>query len=144
MGLLFRSWKMLLISMVPNLVPLILTGGVMGLFGIPLSTSTSIVFVISFGIAVDDTIHFLTRYRLERGQGRDVQEAIRNTILGTGKAMILTSIVLLGGFILLLASDFGGTFNTGFFTALTILFALIADLLMLPILLKWIYGTKLK
>ena len=138
MGLLFRSWKMLLISIVPNVVPLLLTGGVMGLFGISLSSSTSIVFVISFGIAVDDTIHFLTRFRLERNRGKGVDEAIRLTILGTGKAMILTSIVLLGGFVLLLASDFGGTFNTGFFTGLTIIFALLSDLLLLPLLLKWV------
>lgn len=138
MGLLFRSWKMLFVSMLPNVIPLVLTGGVMGLFGIPLSTSTAIVFVISFGIAVDDTIHFLTRYRLERQQGHSVDDAISNTLLGTGKAMILTSIVLLGGFVLLLASSFGGTFNTGFFTALTIVFALFADLIFLPVLLRWV------
>lgn len=138
MGLLFRSWKMLFVSMLPNIIPLVLTGGVMGLFGITLSTSTAIVFVISFGIAVDDTIHFLTRYRLERQQGQSVEDAITRTLLGTGKAMILTSIVLLGGFAILLASDFGGTFNTGFFTALTILFALFADLIFLPVLLRWL------
>ncbi|MEZ4828030.1 MAG: MMPL family transporter [Bacteroidia bacterium] len=115
MGLLFRSWKMLIISMIPNIVPLILTGGVMGLFGIHLTTSTALVFVIAFGIAVDDTIHFLTRYKLEISLGRPVDVAVRNTILGTGKAMILTSIVLLGGFMILLTSNFGGTFNTGAF-----------------------------
>lgn len=138
MGLLFKSWKMLFVSMLPNVIPLILTGGVMGLFGIPLSSSTAIVFVISFGIAVDDTIHFLTRYRLERQRGKGVDEAISATLLGTGKAMILTSIVLLGGFALLLFSSFGGTFNTGFFTALTIVFALLADLIFLPVLLRWV------
>ena len=138
MGLLFRSWKMLFVSMLPNVIPLVLTGGVMGLFGIPLSTSTAIVFVISFGIAVDDTIHFLTRYRLERQQGYSVDDAITHTLLGTGKAMVLTSIVLLGGFVLLLFSSFGGTFNTGFFTALTIVFALLADLIFLPVLLRWV------
>ena len=138
MGVLFRSWKMMLISMVPNIIPLLLTGGIMGLFGIKLTPSTSIVFVIAFGIAVDDTIHFLTRYQLERREGRSVEQAIRATMLGTGKAIILTSLVLLSGFVLLLASTFGGTFNTGLFTALTILFALLADLLLLPILLRWV------
>lgn len=140
MGLLFRSWKMVLISMVPNVIPLILTGGVMGLFGIKLTASTAIVFVIAFGIAVDDTIHFLTRYRLERAQGRTPEVAIRNTIMGTGKAMILTSLVLMAGFVILLASNFGGTFSTGLFTAMTIVFALLADLFLLPIFLgvsKW-------
>jgi uncharacterized protein len=136
MGFLFRSGKMLLISMVPNVIPLIFTGGVMGLFGITLTASTAIVFVIAFGIAVDDTIHMLSRYRLERKQGRTVDEAIRNSLLGTGKAMVMTSVVLMGGFVLLIASDFGGTFNTGLFTALTIVFALLADLLLLPVLLR--------
>lgn len=137
MGLLFRSWRMLLISMVPNAIPLVLTGGVMGAFGITLTASTSLVFVIAFGVAVDDTIHFLTRYRLERQQGASQDEAIHRTLLGTGKAMIITSLVLMAGFVMLLASDFGGTFNTGLFTGLTIVFALIADLLLLPVLLRW-------
>ena len=133
MGLLFRSWRMLLISMIPNIIPLIITGGVMGLMGIKLTASTAIVFVISFGIAVDDTIHFLTRYKLERNLGRPQSVAIRNTILGTGKAVVITSMVLMAGFVLLLASDFGGTFSTGLFTALTIIFALLADLFLLPV-----------
>ena len=133
MGLLFKSWRMLLISMIPNIIPLIITGGIMGLMGIKLTASTAIVFVISFGIAVDDTIHFLTRYKLERNLGKSQQEAIRETILGTGKAVIITSLVLMSGFVLLLASDFGGTFNTGLFTALTIIFAMLADLFLLPI-----------
>lgn len=138
MGILFRSWRMLLISLAPNIIPLIFTGGVMGLFGITLTASTALVFVIAFGIAVDDTIHFLNRYRMERSRGLSVDEAITMTILGTGKAMLITSLVLMGGFILLLASDFGGTLNTGLFTALTIVFALLADLLLLPILVRWI------
>jgi len=136
MGMLFRSWKMLLISMVPNVVPLVLTGGVMGLFGITLTASTALVFVIAFGIAVDDTIHFLSRYRLERRNGLDKDAAILETLKGTGKAMILTSFILMGGFVLLLASDFGGTLNTGLFTALTIIFAMFSDLFLLPILLR--------
>ncbi|MDX2249887.1 MAG: MMPL family transporter [Bacteroidia bacterium] len=143
MGLMFRSWKMLIISIVPNVIPLVLTGGVMGLFGIPLTTSTALVFVIAFGIAVDDTIHFLTRYRIEILQGHNVETAIRNTLLGTGKAMILTSAVLLGGFLILLTSNFGGTFNTGLFTGLTILFALIGDIIILPILLRMFGGKHL-
>lgn len=138
MGLLFRSWKMLFISMLPNVIPLILTGGVMGLFQISLTASTSIVFVIAFGIAVDDTIHFLTRYRMERTLGKPVEEAIHATMLGTGKAMIMTSLILLGGFVILLASDFGGTFSVGLFTGLTVIFALLSDFLLLPILLRWV------
>jgi hypothetical protein len=138
MGLLFRSWRMLLASMLPNVVPLLLTGGVMGLFGITLTASTTLVFVIAFGVAVDDTIHFLTRYRLERQQGHDVDTAIRHTLLGTGKAMIITSLILMAGFVMLMFSNFGGTFSTGLFTGLTVLFALLADLLLLPVLLRWL------
>ncbi len=143
MGLLFRSWKMLLISMIPNIIPLIITGGIMGLLGIKLTASTAIVFVISFGIAVDDTIHFLTRYKLERRLGHSPDVAIRNTMLGTGKAMIITSLVLMSGFVLLLASNFGGTFNTGLFTALTIVFALLSDIFLIPILIKNIEKKEL-
>ena len=139
MGALFRSAKMLLVSLIPNVIPLLLTGGIMGLFGITLSTSTAIVFVIAFGIAVDDTIHFLARFRLERSKGHDIDTAIHHTVKGTGKAIILASFVLLCGFSLLMASNFGGTFNTGFFTAMTIIFALLADLFLLPILLRWFY-----
>ncbi|GAB4415012.1 MAG: MMPL family transporter [Bacteroidia bacterium] len=142
MGLLFRSWKMLIISLIPNIVPLVLTGGVMGLFGINLTASTALVFVIAFGIAVDDTIHFLTRYRQETDSGKDVDQALAATMMGTGKAMIITSLILLGGFILLLASDFGGTYNTGLFTGLTVVFALLADLLLLPVLVRWAYRTQ--
>ncbi|MEL6676134.1 MAG: MMPL family transporter [Bacteroidota bacterium] len=137
-GWLFRSGKILMVSMVPNIIPLILTGGFMGLFGIQLTASTALVFVIAFGIAVDDTIHFLSRYRIERNQGATVDAAISATMQGTGKAMIITSLILIAGFVLLIASDFGGTFNTGLFTALTIVFALLADLVLLPVLLRWV------
>lgn len=142
MGLLFGSFKMLMISMIPNTIPLIFTGGIMGLFSIPLNASTAIIFVISFGIAVDDTIHALTRYRLERKLGRSVNTAVRHMVVGTGKAMIMTSMVLIAGFVLLLTSDFGGTLATGLFTALTILFALLADLFLLPILLRYFYKEE--
>ncbi|MEL7339781.1 MAG: MMPL family transporter, partial [Bacteroidota bacterium] len=142
MGLLFRSFRMLAISMLPNVIPLFLTGGVMGLFGISLTASTAIVFVISFGIAVDDTIHFLTRYRLERQLGNTVEDSIGKTIRGTGKAMVMTSLVLLGGFLILLASDFGGTFSVGLFTALTVVFALLSDFLLLPVLLRWVEKAR--
>jgi hypothetical protein len=144
MGILFRSWKMLIVSILPNIVPLLLTGGVMGLFGIRLTASTALVFVVSFGIAVDDTIHFLTRFRLERRLGAALEPALRATTLETGKAMIITSLILMSGFVVLLASDFGGTFNTGLFTALTILFALICDLLLLPALLRLAYRREQK
>lgn len=138
MGFLFKSWKMLFVSMVPNMIPLVLTGGLMGLFDITLTASTALVFVIAFGIAVDDTIHFLSRYKLERSLGNDLETAIWNTLQGTGKALLLTSFILIAGFVLLLLSDFGGTYSTGLFTGLTILFAMLSDLFLLPILIRWV------
>ncbi|MDX1905610.1 MAG: MMPL family transporter [Bacteroidia bacterium] len=141
MGLLFRSPRMVILSMVPNLIPLLLTAGVMGLFGIRLTASTALVFTVSFGIAVDDTIHFLNRYRLELAKGLANTAAIRITMLETGKATVLTSLILMCGFGVLVASDFGGTFNTGLFTALTVVFALLCDLFLLPVLLKF-WGGK--
>ncbi|HHG85488.1 MAG TPA: hypothetical protein ENJ82_12145 [Bacteroidetes bacterium] len=137
MGVLFRSWRMLLIGVVPNIIPLLVTAGIMGFTGVSLRASTSIVFLVAFGIAVDDTIHFLSRLAIELREGRDLESAIHNTITGTGKALILTTIILFAGFVLLLTSDFGGTYVMGFFTALTLLVALVSDLLLLPVLVRW-------
>ena len=138
MGLVFRSFKMVFISMLPNVIPLLATAGVMGLLGITLTTSSAVVFVVIFGIAVDDTIHFMAHYKLERAKlPNDKEEAIRRTMLGTGKAMILTSIILLTGFMTLLSSTFGGTFNIGLFSLITIVFAVLSDLFLAPLLLKY-------
>lgn len=137
MGLLFRSWRMLLIGVIPNIIPLVITAGLMGFLGITLRASTSIVYLIAFGVAVDDTIHFLGRLRIEIREGRDRETAIYNTLMGTGKALILTTVILVAGFSMLLKSSFGGTFAVGLFTALTLLIALISDLLLLPVLVRW-------
>ncbi len=137
MGLLFKSVRMLIIGVVPNVIPLLVTGALMGFMGITLRASTSIVFLIAFGVAVDDTIHFLGRLRIELSEGRDLETAIRNTVLGTGKALVLTTIILIAGFSMLLTSDFGGTFSVGLFTTLTLMVALFADLLLLPVLVRW-------
>lgn len=137
MGLLFRSWRMLIIGVIPNIIPLVITAGLMGFLGITLRASTSIVYLIAFGVAVDDTIHFLGRLRIEIKEGRGREEAIYNTLMGTGKALILTTIILVAGFSMLLTSSFGGTFAVGVFTGLTLLVALASDLLLLPVLVRW-------
>jgi hypothetical protein len=137
MGLLFRNWRMLIVAIIPNVIPLIVTAGVMGYLGITLRASTSIVFLVAFGIAVDDTIHFLSRFRMELSEGHDRERALRNAISGTGKAMLITGIILLSGFMVLLTSDFGATFVVGLFTALTLAVAMAADMLLLPILIRW-------
>ena len=137
MGVLFKDWKMALIGMIPNILPLLFTAGMMGLMGITLRSSTSIVFLVAFGIAVDDTIHFLSRYRLEIKDGNDMETSLLNTMLGTGKAMILTTMILLSGFAFLMTSSFGGTYVVGLFTALTLVMALLADLFFLPVLIRF-------
>lgn len=131
-GLLFRSFRMVFISFIPNMLPLLMIAGIMGWSGIDLKVSTSIIFTIAFGIAVDDTIHFMSKLRLELAAGKSTQEAVASTFRSTGKAIILTSIMLCGGFITLGLSSFLGTFYIGVLISLTLLFAVLADLYLLP------------
>lgn len=135
MGFLFRSIKMALLSLVPNIFPIVLTAGCIGYLGIPLNMSTALIFTIAFGIAVDDTIHFLSRYKQEMNRGIQNFWAIRRTFLSTGKAIIITTIMLIGGFGSLILSDFKSTFYIGLFVSMTLIFAVITDLTLLPLLL---------
>ena len=135
MGLLFRSVKMVIISLIPNTLPLLMVAGIMGYFGIALKPSTALVFGVAFGIAVDDSIHFLARYRLARRLGDSVSDAITNSFSDTGVSMIYTSIILFFGFVCFLASEFGGTQALGLLTSLTLLIAMFSNLLFLPALL---------
>lgn len=139
MGMLFRSLRMLVISIVPNLIPLIVIAGVMGFFGINLKITTAIVFTISFGIAIDDTIHFLSNFKMELSKGKTKVYALKSTYLGTGKAILLTTIILIGGFSMLLVSDFMGTFYMGLMIFITLIVALLADLFLLPLLLLYFF-----
>ena len=134
-GLLFRSLRMMLISLVPNVLPLLFIAGFMGALDIDLKVSTSIIFTIAFGIAVDDTLHFLAKYRILLEQGRTPLWALRRTFLATGKAIIITSIILCGGFATLMLSSFEGTFHIGLLVSLTLCFAVLVDLAVLPLLL---------
>lgn len=134
---LFRSFSMVFITLVCNLLPLIITGGIMGFMGVDLKISTSIIFIISFGIAVDDSIHFLSKFRSERKK-HDTATAIRNSYLSTGKAIVLTSFILVGGFLVLCLSSFLGIFYVGLLVSVTLFVALITVLTLLPVLLKWL------
>ena len=134
-GLMFKNLKMVLICLIPNIFPLLLIGALMGYTGIDLKVSTSIIFTIAFGIAVDDTIHFMTKLRLQLNKGYSMLYALKRTFISTGKAIIVTSIILCGGFLTLIMSDFLGTFYIGLLISLTLLFAVLADLLLLPVLL---------
>lgn len=134
-GILFRSFRMLIVTLIPNLIPLLLIAGIMGIFGIYLKLSTSIIFTIAFGIAVDDTIHFISKLRIELNKGKSLMFAVKHTFLYTGKAIIITTLILAGGFLTLILSSFGGTFYTGLLVSLTLIFAVVADLALLPVLL---------
>lgn len=143
MAFLFGSAKMVFISIVPNLIPLLLTGGIMGLVGIPLKPSTILVFSIAFGISVDDTIHFLAKYRQElRANNWDIKKSVIIAIRETGVSMFYTSIVLLFGFSILMASEFGGSQALGFLVGITLFFAMLSNLVVLPSFLmsldKWV------
>jgi uncharacterized protein len=141
-GLMFKSVTMTFVALIPNLFPLLMIAGIMGFFGIDMKVSTSIIFTIAFGIAVDDTIHFLSKLRGELAKGKSMLYALKRTYLSTGKAIIITTIILCGGFLTLIASDFRGTFYIGLLISLTLLFAVLADLLLLPVLLLSIFKNK--
>ncbi len=136
MGVLFRNVRMILISLIPNIIPLLITAGIMGYFSIPLKPSTALIFSIAFGISVDDSIHFLAKYRQELfANGFNVSVAISKSLRETGASMIYTSIILFCGFVIFVASGFGGTIALGKLTSLTLLFAMLANLVVLPALL---------
>jgi len=139
MGVVYRSWRMMILTIVPNLFPLLVVAGIMGFMGIPLKVSTSIIFNIAFGIAVDDTIHFLARTRSLIAEGLSRQYAVKRAFLTTGKAMIVTSLILSGGFLSLVFSDFLGTFYIGLLISLTLFIALIAELLYTPLAVLMFY-----
>jgi predicted RND superfamily exporter protein len=138
MAFLFRNWRMLVVSLVPNLLPLLIAGAMLGFLGIELEAGVSIVFAIIFGIAVDDTIHFLSKYKLARGRGLGTTEAIHVTFRETGKAIVLTSIVLFFGFLVMLFSISPPSVTIGLLISLTLASALISDLLFIPLLLRWL------
>lgn len=132
MGFLFRSWRIVIISLITNIIPLIITAGIMSLNGIEMRLSTSVIFIIAFGIAVDDTIHFLTKFKHEIRAGKSKNEALRTTFTTTGKAIIVTTMIISGGFLTLSFSDFLGTHYLGVYISLTLFIALLAVLMVLP------------
>ena len=136
MAYMFRSFKMIVISLIPNLLPLIITAGVMGFTGIPLKPSTILVFSIAFGISVDDTIHFLAKYRQELIENNwKIKPAVYSSLRETAISMFYTSIVLFFGFAVFMSSNFGGTVALGGLVSVTLLFAMLANLILLPSLL---------
>jgi predicted RND superfamily exporter protein len=133
---LFRSVRMILISLIPNIFPLLITAGLMGYLGVPIKPSTILVFSIAFGISVDDTIHFLAKYRQELKANKwRVKQSVYAALKETGVSMFYTSIVLFFGFLVFTISSFGGTIALGGLVSITLLFAMVSNLLLLPSLL---------
>jgi hypothetical protein len=130
----FRDWRMVLVALIPNIVPLLFIAGVMGYLGIDLKVSTAIIFTISFGIAEDDTIHMLAALRHHLRSGLSPAYALKRTYLRTGKAVTVTSLMLLSGFVTLVFSDFASVHYMGVLITLTLAFAFVAELLLLPAL----------
>ncbi len=137
MGLLFKNFKMLFLALVPNVIPLLFAAALIGYTGVALEAGVSIVFAIIFGIAVDDTIHFLSKYKLAKDQyGGDQEKAMEVTFQECGKAIIFTTIILFFGFLVLLFSNNQPSQVIGMLISVTLLSALVADLTILPVLMR--------
>lgn len=132
-ALMFRSFKMVLVSIIPNLLPLLMTAGLMGFLGIPLKPSTLLVFGIAFGMSVDDTLRFLAQYRLELSRNDwKIKKSVFATFDDAGISMFYTSIILFFGFSVFMLSSFGGTVALGGLVALTLFFGMLSNLVLLP------------
>ncbi len=136
MALLFRNWRMVLISMVPNVFPLLVAGAILGYVGIELEAGIAIIFAVIFGIAVDDSIHFLSKYKLARNKGLDMEAALHVTFMETGKAICLTSVILFFGFLVMLFSIHPPSVTVGVLISMTLVSALLADLFLIPVMIR--------
>ena len=133
MAYMFRNLRMIIISLIPNLLPLLITAGLMGFIGVPIKPSTILIFSIAFGISVDDTIHFLAKYRQELQDNKwQIKKSVNNAIKETGISMFYTSVVLFFGFSVFIVSNFGGTVALGALVSATLLLAMLSNLLLLP------------
>ena len=132
---LFRSFKILICSLIPNIIPLVITAGVMGWVGVAIKPSTVLVFSVALGIAIDITIRFLVNYKQELKSGASPEKVVIDTIHKTGISIIYTSLVLIAGFIIFVFSEFGGTKALGWLTSLTLVLATLTNLILLPALL---------
>jgi len=139
---LFRSWKILLIALVTNIVPLMITAGIMGWANIPIKPSTVLVFSVALGITIDVTIRFLVSYKQQLAGEATIADTVRKTISETGLSIIYTSIILIAGFGVFILSHFDGTKSLGYLTSITLLLAMITNLTLQPALLVWMGKKK--
>jgi len=138
MGFLFKSLRMVIVALIPNIIPLLFAAGLIGWLGIDLEAGVSIIFAIVFGIAVDDTIHFLSKYKLERVKGRTKEQSLEVCYTETGKALTITSVILFFGFLVMLLSNSLPTNTVGLLISVTLVVALIFDFYLLPILIRYL------
>lgn len=142
MALLFRDVRMVLVFCVPNVFPLFFAGALIGYLGIPLEAGIATVFSIVFGIATDDTVHFLSNFKLCRSKGMSVEQALQTTLSETGKAMCLGSIILFFSFLVMLFSIHPPSVTVGLLVSVTLAGALFCDLLLAPVLVRWLIRDK--
>ena len=138
MGFLFKDLRMVLVFTIPNVFPLFFAGALIGYLGIPLEAGIATVFSIVFGIATDDTVHFLSNFKLCRSRGMGVEEALRTTLAETGKAMCMGSIILFFSFLVMLFSIHPPSVTVGLLVSITLAGALFCDLLLVPVLVRWL------
>ncbi len=135
---LFRSWRILLISIIVNIVPLLITAGLMGWMGIRIKPSTVLVFSVALGITIDVTIRFLVNFKQELARHDDsIADTVQRTIHDTGLSIIYTSLILIAGFSVFMLSQFDGTKSLGYLTSITLFLAMVTNLTLLPALLLW-------
>ncbi len=142
MAFLYRSFKMVFIALLANVLPLIFIAGCIGWMGMYLNVSISIIFTIAFGIAVDDTIHFLAKFKSAVNKTDNILLALKQTYRTTGKAIVVTSLILLGGFLTLVLASFNSIMNIGILVSLTLFLAVLVDLTLLPLLLYLGYRNR--
>ncbi len=145
MIVLFRNWRIVLIAIITNIVPLVITAGVMGWLNVPLKPSTVLVFSVALGITVDVTIRFLVNFKQELAtHNEDIEMTVRRSIHDTGMSIIFTSLILTAGFAVFAVSEFDGTKSLGYLTSLTLLLAMVINLTLQPALLLWMDKAKKK
>jgi predicted RND superfamily exporter protein len=142
MGFMFRDVRMVLVFLVPNVFPLFFAGALIGFGNIPLEAGIATVFSIVFGIATDDTIHFLSTFKICRSRKLSVEESLHITLKETGKAMVLSSIILFFSFLVMLFSIHPPSLVVGLLVSITLAGALFCDLFLVPILVRWLIKDK--
>ncbi|MBL7817327.1 MAG: MMPL family transporter [Saprospiraceae bacterium] len=143
MGLMLRNARMIVIFLIPNLFPLVFAGALLGYLGIDLDAGISMIFTVVFGISIDDTIHFLSSFNINRKKGQTVDKALHTTLLETGKPVCITTIILFFGFLVMLFSIHPPSVTVGKLIAVTLITALMSDLFINPILIRWWIKDKI-